>query len=192
MVIHARVHGIVSWYHRQVFNRPRSILPLKDRGDPARHLHSPSHLKVKESVSMDNIIRVTLGLLLVILIASAGVFSYQVFVDRAYRESLSSTYSYTCTITTDSPLANVTLFIPVPADPAGNSPVVAGFSARAITGIPGDWETTLFDTGKATLVKITTPAITPPPGNRPVKAFHHHTVGRPEIRDGDRHPGSGQ
>ena len=116
---------------------------------------------------MDNIIRVTLGLLLVILIASAGVFSYQVFVDRAYRESLTSTYSYTCTITTDSPLANVTLFIPVPADPAGNSPVVAGFSARAITGIPGDWEAPLFDTGKATLVKITAPAITLPPGTGP-------------------------
>jgi hypothetical protein len=120
---------------------------------------------------MDNIIKGTLGLLLVILIASAGILSYQMFVDRAYRESLSSTYSYTCTITTDSPLANVTLFIPVPADPAGNSPVVAGFSARAVTGIPGDWGATLFDTGKATLVKITTPAITPPPGTGPSKPF---------------------
>ena len=118
---------------------------------------------------MDNIIKVTLGLLLVILIAAAGVFSYQVFVDRAYRESLSSTYSYTCTITTDSVLSNVTFFIPVPADRSGNSPVVKGFSSRDITGIPADWKVTLFDTGKATLVKITTPVITPGAGTGPAR-----------------------
>jgi hypothetical protein len=116
---------------------------------------------------MDKIIRVSLGLLLVILIASVSVFSYQAFVERAYRTSLSGTYSYTCTITTDSPLSNVTLFIPVPADLSGNSPVVAGFSARDIAGIPDDWEVMLYDTGKATMVKVTTPAITPPSGTRP-------------------------
>jgi hypothetical protein len=110
---------------------------------------------------MDKIIRLTLGLLLVILIAFVSVFSYQVFVEKAYRESLSGTYSYSCTITTNSPLSNVTIFIPVPADPSGNSPVVAGFSAHDIAGIPNDWEVTLYDTGKATMVKITTPLITP-------------------------------
>ncbi len=116
---------------------------------------------------MDKIIRLSLGLLLVILIASVSVFSYQVFVEKAYRTSLSGSYSYTCTITTDSPLSNVTLFIPVPADPSGNSPVVAGFSARDIAGIPDDWQVTLYDTGKATMVKITTPVITPSPGTGP-------------------------
>ena len=108
---------------------------------------------------MDKIIKVSLGLLLVILIVSVSVFSYQAYVEKVYRESLSGTYSYTCTITTDSPLSNVTLFIPVPADLSGNSPVVAGFSTRDIAGIPDDWEVTLYDTGKATMVKITTPAI---------------------------------
>jgi len=108
---------------------------------------------------MDKIIRLTLGLLLVILIASVCVFSYQAFVEQAYRTSLSGTYSYTCTLTTDSPLSNVTLFIPVPADPSGSSPVVAGFSSRDIAGIPDDWTIALYDTGKATMVKVTTPSI---------------------------------
>jgi hypothetical protein len=116
---------------------------------------------------MDKIIRMSLGLLLVILITSVCVFSYQAFVERAYRTSLSGTYSYSCTITTDSPLSNVTLFIPVPADPSGNSPVVSGFSSRDIAGIPDDWEVTLYDTGKATMVKVTTAAITPSPGTTP-------------------------
>ena len=31
-------------------------------------------------------------------------------------------------------------------------------------GVPADWETTLFDTGKSTLLKVTTPAIIPPEG----------------------------
>jgi len=118
---------------------------------------------------MDKIIRLTLGLLLVILIAFVLLFSYQAYVEKVYRESLSGTYSYACTITTDSPLSNVTLFIPVPADRSGNSPVVAGFSTRDIAGIPGNWEVTLYDTGKATMVKVTTPEITPSPATTPLR-----------------------
>lgn len=116
---------------------------------------------------MDKIIRLTLGLLLVVLIVSVPVFLYGAYVEKAYRESLSGTYSYTCTVTADSPLSNVTLFIPVPADLSGNSPVVAGFSSHTIDGIPTGWDVGLYDTGKATLLKVTTPAITPPTGTGP-------------------------
>jgi hypothetical protein len=120
---------------------------------------------------MDNIIKISLGLFMVILVVFVSVISYQVFVEKAYRTSLSSTYSYTCTITTDSPLSNVTLFLPVPANPSGNSPIVAQFSAYAVAGLPQDWTVTLFDTGKATLVRITTPLITPPAGTPPEKPY---------------------
>jgi hypothetical protein len=120
---------------------------------------------------MDKIINIALGLLTVILIVFISLIAYQGFVESAYLNSLSSTYSYTCTITTDSALTNVTLFIPVPADPLGNSPIVTRFSAHAIAGLPDDWTVTLYDTGKATVVKITTPAITPPGGTSPAKPF---------------------
>ena len=91
---------------------------------------------------MDRIIRISLGLFAVITGCFRVSVSYQVFVERAYLSSLSSTYSYTCTITTDSPLSNVTLFLPVPADPSGNSPIVAQFSAQDIAGLPEDWTVT--------------------------------------------------
>jgi hypothetical protein len=65
----------------------------------------------------------------------------------------------------------VTLFLPVPADPSGNSPIVTQFSADAITGLPKDWSVTLYDTGKSTLVRITTPLITPPAGTIPEKPY---------------------
>jgi hypothetical protein len=120
---------------------------------------------------MDKIIKISLCLLIVILIAFTSVVAFQVFVESAYLNSLSSTYSYTCTITTDSTLSNVTLFIPVPEDPLGNSPIVAQFSSRAIAGLPDDWTVTLYDTGKATMVKITTPAIIPPGETHPAKPF---------------------
>jgi len=120
---------------------------------------------------MDKIIRITLGIFIVILAAFVVTVSYTAFVGQAYRTSLSSTYSYSCTITSDSRLANVTLFIPVPADQAGNSPVVSQFSAQEIVGVPSDWKVTLFDTGKVTLAKITTPAIIPPAETSPSHPF---------------------
>jgi hypothetical protein len=108
---------------------------------------------------MDKIIKISLCLFIVILIVFTSVVAYQVATETVYLNSLTSTYSYKFTITTDSKLSNVTLFIPVPADPRGNSPIVAGYSARNIAGIPDDWTVTLYDTGKATMVRVVTPAI---------------------------------
>jgi hypothetical protein len=120
---------------------------------------------------VDKIIKITSGLIIVLLAVFVASFLYTGFVENAYRTSLSSTYEYSCTISTDSPLTNVTLFIPVPADLAGNSPVVSQYSAQAIEGLPADWKVSLFDTGKATLAKITTPAIIPPEETSPSHPF---------------------
>ena len=110
---------------------------------------------------MDKIIKITLGIFVVLLVAFAASAGYSVYVENAYRTSLTSAYSYTCAITTDSPLTNVTMFIPVPADPGGNSPIIGEFSAHMIKGVPDTWKTELYDTGKATLVKITAPSLGP-------------------------------
>ncbi|WP_321507332.1 hypothetical protein [uncultured Methanoregula sp.] len=113
---------------------------------------------------MDRIIRLTLALFVIILVSFSAVFMYTAYVGNAYRSSLSSTYTYTCTFSTDSPLYNVTFFIPVPANKAGNSPMVSRISAHDIPGMPELWQTTLFDSGKMTMLKITTPSIVPPAG----------------------------
>jgi hypothetical protein len=120
---------------------------------------------------MDKIIKISLSLFIVIIIAFTSVVAYQVAVETAFMNSLSSTYSYKFTITTDSKVSNVTLFIPVPADPRGYSPIVAGYSARNIAGIPDDWTVTLYDTGKATMVRVVTPAINPPAGTSAANPF---------------------
>lgn len=113
---------------------------------------------------MDKIIKITLGLLLVIIIGFVATSGYTSYVGNAYTKSLTSSYSYHCTITTDSVLTNVTFFIPVPADPTGNSPVISRISAKSIDGLPEGWQATLYDTGKSTYVKVITPSIIPVAG----------------------------
>jgi hypothetical protein len=111
---------------------------------------------------MDRIIRITLCVFIVIFAPFAGMLTYTAYTESAYRETLSGTYTYSCTITTDASLYNVTIFIPVPVDRNGNSPMASEFSNRTMKGVPADWNTALFDTGKSTLLKITTPGIIPP------------------------------
>ncbi len=86
---------------------------------------------------MDRIIKITLGIFIIVLVTFVTLIGYTGYIENAYRSSLSSTYSYTCTITTDSPLSNVTLFIPVPADMEGNSPIIAQISAHTDHRCPG-------------------------------------------------------
>ncbi|MFA5212584.1 MAG: hypothetical protein WC406_04565 [Methanoregula sp.] len=116
---------------------------------------------------MDKIIRITLGVFIVVVVVFVAFLTYTMFIDHAYRTSLNSTYSYSCTITTDAVLTNVTFFVPVPANTGGNSPVVTRISAQDVTGMPADWNAVLFDTGKSTLLKITASRISPvfPAGN---------------------------
>jgi len=119
---------------------------------------------------MDRIIKITLGLFMVILVIFVAVVSYTVYIDAKYKNSLTGTYTYTCTITTNAVLSNVTFFLPVPADPKGNSPVVAQISGEHVSGVPQDWTISLYDTGKATLLKVSAPSIGQPAVNGSVRA----------------------
>lgn len=114
--------------------------------------------------TMDTIIKASLGIFVVVLVLFSGLTMYTGYTEAAYRDTLAGTYSYTCWITTDGPLYNVTLFIPVPVDVTGNSPMVSEFSSNTMKGVPAAWDTTLFDTGKSTLIRIMTPGILPPEG----------------------------
>jgi len=85
---------------------------------------------------MDRIIKITLCVFIVILAGFVGIISYDGFRMEKYRSSLSGSYAYSFSVTTDSELSNVTFFILVPEDPSG----------------------------KATMLKITTASILPPAG----------------------------
>lgn len=117
--------------------------------------------------TMDRIIKITLGLLVVILGATIAYAAFTGYVATTYEATKTSTYSYTLDITTDHTLTDATFFIPVPADTRGNSPIVSAYSAKVMPGMFESWQTTLFDTGKATLLKIQVPLLTVPAGYGP-------------------------
>jgi hypothetical protein len=110
---------------------------------------------------MDKVIKFTATVFIVIFVVFISILAYNAFVENAYRQSLVSTYSYKCTISSDAVLTNVTLFIPVPVDNAGNSPMVERFSIREVNGLPPEWKTMLLGSNKGTMVKISTPVINP-------------------------------
>ncbi len=114
---------------------------------------------------MDKIIKITIGLFVVILIAFAAVVTYNNYIVTEYRNSLTSTYSYSCTFSTEEVLTNVTFFLPVPEDTKGNSPIITEIGNHNVTGIPQDWSATIYGTGKSTLLKISAPKIGLPPVN---------------------------
>lgn len=134
---------------------------------------------------MDKVIKTSLGLFVVILVAFAGIITYTEYTETAYRNTITGTYTYTCTITTDAALSNVTFFIPVPADSSGNSLVVSSISSHAIAGVPTGWVTTLYDTGKSTMVRVTVPSVIPPEGtsasNPYTVTFSSETASRTAI-----------
>jgi hypothetical protein len=116
---------------------------------------------------MDRIIKITVGLFTVILVLTAAFHGYSGYVSGMYERTTMSTYSYSLSITTDHPLTDATFFIPVPADLKGNSPVVSQYSSRSMPGMFGSWQATLFDTGKATLLKLHIPLLSLPHGYGP-------------------------
>jgi hypothetical protein len=122
---------------------------------------------------MDRIIKITVSIFIILLAGFIATVAYNGYIESAYRNSVSGSYTYSFAITTDSRLDNVTFFIPVPADSSGNSPMVSQFSDKTMNGVPADWKTALFDTGKATLLKIQTPSIEPPQGT---SALHPLTI----------------
>jgi len=120
---------------------------------------------------MDRIIKITLGLFIAIIVVTVALAGYTMYTATAYQSSLTSSYAYSCSITTDSALTNITLYLPIPAEKGGSSPIVSRFSAHTMPGIPGSWQTTLFDTGKATVAKIIIPALVPPAGTTADKPY---------------------
>jgi hypothetical protein len=120
---------------------------------------------------MDKVIKFTAAVFIVIILVFISILAYNAFVENAYRQSLVSTYSYKCTISSDAVLTNVTLFIPVPVDNAGNSPIVERFSVREVNGLPPEWKTTLVGSNKGTMVKISIPVINPAQNGATGKEF---------------------
>jgi len=110
---------------------------------------------------MDRIIKIIAALFIIILAAFIAQGWYTHYVEQKYRNSLVSTYTYTCTISASEELTNVTFIIPLPVNENGDSRISEKYSTREINGLPPGWITTLLGSSKGTMIKIVTPTIAP-------------------------------
>jgi len=81
------------------------------------------------------------------------------YTEITYRATLLSTYEYRVTITSDTTLENVTLYVPIPARGRENSAVLSAIGAGELRGLPPGWNTSLIGTEKITMLELTAPEI---------------------------------
>lgn len=113
----------------------------------------------------------TLTLVLAVLVVASVVFlaaiSLTAYMGITYRATLSSTYEFRVSITSDATLGNVTLYLPIPARGPGNSAVLEGIGAGGLTGVPRGWNLSFIGTEKFTMLEVTARELAPSPVGRP-------------------------
>jgi hypothetical protein len=116
---------------------------------------------------MDRTLSVVLAVLAVAMVAFLAAISLTWYIGFTYRATLSSTYEYRVSITSDATLGNVTLYLPIPARGAENSAVVEGIGAGNLQGLPPGWNISLIGTEKFTMLEVTAREMAPSPPGRP-------------------------
>jgi hypothetical protein len=72
----------------------------------------------------DHVLRAVIAILAIVTVVLAGPFMVSSVLEKVYDSSRESELSYTLTITSTSVLSGLTLFIPLPTDGRGISPVI--------------------------------------------------------------------
>ncbi|MGA2934947.1 MAG: hypothetical protein ABSD81_07315 [Methanomicrobiales archaeon] len=116
---------------------------------------------------MDRTLFRVLAVLAVVSVIFLAAISINVFMEITYRATLSSTYEYRVSITSDTTLENVTFYIPVPAKGPEASAVLQGIGAGDLQGLPQGWNISLIGTEKFTMLAVTAREIASSPVGRP-------------------------
>ncbi|MDD1661508.1 MAG: hypothetical protein LUQ49_03495 [Methanomicrobiales archaeon] len=116
---------------------------------------------------MDRTLFRVLVVLAVASVIALAAISMTLYMEIAYRATLSGTYEYRVSITSDAALENVTLYVPIPARGAEASPVLAGIGGGNLKGVPQGWSTSLIGTEKFTLLEVTARGMQANPVGRP-------------------------
>lgn len=134
----------------------------------------------------------TLSVVLAILAVASAIFlaaiSLTAYAGISYRATFSGTYEYRVSISSDTPLGNVTLYIPIPARGMGSSEVLEKIGSGGLQGLPAGWEISLIGTEKFTMLEVTAREMDAAPVGRP----YHLSVDAPSDGGIDtRNPESG-
>ncbi|HUK93166.1 MAG TPA: hypothetical protein VLU98_03930 [Methanomicrobiales archaeon] len=120
-----------------------------------------------------------LAVLAAVSLVFIAVFSLTVFMELAYRATISSTYEYRVSITTDTTLENATFYLPIPARGPAASAVLEGIGAGDLKGLPPGWNISLIGTEKITMLEVTAREIAPSPVGVPYLLSVNEQAKRP-------------
>lgn len=110
---------------------------------------------------MDRILKAAISLFIIVLLIFSATILYAGFIRNTFHDSLKSDYTFSVSISTDTPLTNATFFIPLPVQSDGTSPVTTKIGLSDESGLPQGWHYGIYVAGNATMVKITAPKISP-------------------------------
>jgi len=127
---------------------------------------------------MERTLSVVLAVLAAVTLVFLAIFSLSAYAALAYRATFTGTYEYRVSISSDTDLGNVTLYIPIPARGAASSEILERIGSGGLEGLPLGWGTSLIGTEKFTLLEVTTPELAATP------------VGEPYLLSADARAGS--
>ncbi|HTY51602.1 MAG TPA: hypothetical protein VMB35_00230 [Methanomicrobiales archaeon] len=127
---------------------------------------------------MERTLSVVLAVLAAVTIVFLAIFSLSAYAALAYRATFAGTYEYRVSISSDTDLGNVTLYIPIPARGAASSEILERIGSGGLEGLPLGWAISLIGTEKFTMLEVTTPGLAATP------------VGEPYLLSADARTGS--
>jgi hypothetical protein len=116
---------------------------------------------------MERTLSAVLAILAVVSVVFVGAISLTFYMGMTYRATLTSTYDYRVSITSDATLGNVTLFLPIPARGPENSAILEEIGAGKLQGIPRGWNISLIGTEKFTMLEVKAREIPSTPVGKP-------------------------
>jgi hypothetical protein len=138
---------------------------------------------------MDRTLLRVLAILVVVSVAFLAAISINLYMEITYRATLSSTYEYRLSITSDATLENATFYIPVPARGPEASAVLKEIGAGSLLGVPRGWNLSLIGTEKFTMLEVTAREIPSSPPGKPyllsVDAWTHGPIDTRNAGTGD-------
>ena len=114
------------------------------------------------SIFNDTVGRVLIGILVVFCVIFTGPYLVGSLLENMYRSSLESELVYTVSISTTTPLSQVTLFLPLPVDRNGTSPVIEQIGLRGNDTEFNNWNITIFGANNEAFLKVWTDSVACP------------------------------
>ncbi len=124
---------------------------------------------VRCSLFGDRILVVLIGLLAVLFVVMAGPFIVSSSLERVYNATRTSELHYTLTLTTSSSLHDVTLFVPLPTDKSGSSPIIQKLGAENMSAPIQGFTTSIFGANNESYIRLSTEYLPGPTGTEEAK-----------------------